>query len=49
LPITFQVYDRVNGTRIGPAKTCYGAPLAFQGRAAAIWDRDDVPLVPGRT
>lgn len=48
MPITFQLYDRPGGTAIGPAKTCYGIPLTFQGRAAAVWDRKDAPLVPGR-
>jgi hypothetical protein len=48
LPITFQVYDKLGGKPIGPAKTCYGTPAAFQGRAAAIWARGDVPLVPGK-
>jgi hypothetical protein len=49
LPITFRLYDDVTGKRIGPAKTCYGVPGAFQGRAAAIWARGEVPLVPGQT
>jgi len=49
LPIAFQVYDKPGGRPIGPARTCYGLPRAFQARAAAFWKRGDVPLTPGRT
>lgn len=48
LPITFQLYDKPGGRPIGPAKTCYGMPLAFQARAAAVWMKGDAPLTPGR-
>jgi hypothetical protein len=49
LPVTFQLYDKVGGKRIGPARTCYGLPRAFQGRAAGFWKRGEAPLEPGRT
>lgn len=45
-PITFQLYDKPGGRKIGPAKTCYGLPLTFQGRAAAVWKRGEVELEP---
>ncbi len=48
LNITFQVYDRPGGKPIGKARSCYGLPLAFQGRAAVMWERDEVKLEPGR-
>jgi hypothetical protein len=49
LPVTFQLYDKPGGQPIGPAKTCYGFPLAFQGRAAAVWKPGEVQLTPRRT
>lgn len=48
LPIVFQAYDKPGGKPIGKPKTCYGLPLSFQGRAAVIWAKGDVPLTPGR-
>ncbi len=48
LPVTFQVYDSVGGFPVGRAKVCYGMSGYYQGRAAAIWERGDVPLVQGR-
>jgi hypothetical protein len=48
-PVKFQLYDRPGGKAIGPSKTCYGLPLTYQARAAAIWKRGEVPLTPGRT
>ncbi len=48
LPFVFQVYDKPGGKPIGKAKTCYGLPLTFQGRAAAIWAKGDIPLTPGQ-
>ncbi|MGQ9651351.1 MAG: hypothetical protein ACUVXJ_14680 [Phycisphaerae bacterium] len=48
LPFVFQTYDKPGGKPIGKAKTCYGLPLVFQGRAAAIWSKGDVPLTPGK-
>lgn len=47
LPIVFQLYDRPDGQPIGPARTCRGLPLAYQGRAAVAWRPKEVPLVPG--
>jgi hypothetical protein len=49
IPIQFQMYDRPGGQPIGPARECYGLPLTFQARAAAVWMPGEVPLVPGRT
>jgi hypothetical protein len=47
-PFVFQAYDQPGGKPIGPAKTCYGLPLTFQGRAAAVWTKGEVPLKPGQ-
>ncbi len=49
LPITFQCYDSVGGNALGPAKTCYGIPGFYQGRAAVAWSEGQVPLVTGNT
>jgi len=48
LPVVFQAYDKPGGKALGKAKTCYGVPLAFQGRAAVVWAKGEVPLKPGR-
>lgn len=48
LPFTFQVFDRPGGKPIGPKRTAYGVPGAFQGRAAALWSRGEVPLKTGK-
>jgi len=47
-PFVFQAYDKPGGKPIDEPKTCYGLPLAFQGRAAAFWARGEVPLTPGQ-
>lgn len=47
LPIKFQVYDAPGGKPIGPIRICYANPLTYQGRAAAAWERGEVPLIPG--
>jgi len=47
-PFVFQAYDKPGGRPIGKPKTCYGVPLAFQGRAAAFWAKGEVPLTPGQ-
>lgn len=49
IPVTFQVYDAPGGTPIGPARSCYGVPGAFQARAAVLWERGEVPTEPGKT
>ena len=48
LQFVFQCYSTVNGTPIGPSKTCYGVPGFFQGRAAAMWLPGEVPLTPNQ-
>jgi hypothetical protein len=48
-PITFQLYDAVNGNPVGPAKTCFGDPGPAQSRAGAFWWPDEAPLIPGGT
>lgn len=48
-PVTFQLYDQPGGSPIGPARTCYGVPLVYQARAAAVWMPDEAPMTPGRT
>src|SRR5690606_9775754 len=47
LPVTFRLLRAPGGEQIGPTRRCYGLPLAFQGRAAAWWSRDEALLTPG--